>query len=68
MTAVLLLTTIAMGAMLVMTLGISARPVTTPSNRPCGGADYAERLVAARYERGEITASDYRRILEVMLG
>lgn len=65
---ILMLSTIAMAVMLALALplrhehaanSVACRVQGTP-------ADHAERLLAARYARGEISADDYHRVREVL--
>lgn len=68
MTAILMLSAIAMAVMLVLTLPLQAGHTTGSLVHVFHGtpADNAERLLAARYERGEISADDYQRVREVL--
>jgi uncharacterized membrane protein len=68
MTAILMLSTIAMAIMLVLALPLRRQafhgaPDGKVQRTP---ADHAARLLAARYARGEITSDDYRRVREVL--
>ena len=63
MIALLILTTAAMAAMLVLTLSVST---STSGASYCYSPESPERRLAERYARGEITAYDYKRILDVL--
>jgi uncharacterized membrane protein len=63
MTAILILTTAAMAAMLVLMLSMSTN---ASGAQYCCPPESPERRLAERYARGEITAYDYKRILDVI--